>query len=161
MKTLRVREIMSTEVFTIAANASIDEAARRLSELRISGAPVIEGGRIVGVVSKSDLVDPENRAVNGGKPTVGHVMMPMVYAVRPGDPAILAVRLMAEEGIHRVVVVDQGGKLVGIVSTMDVIRALAQGKQVQDRVEEPVHAEHADPAVAVQYVDLRDIEIQD
>jgi CBS domain-containing protein len=158
MTTLRVREIMTTEVSTIAASASVEEAARRLSELRISGAPVVAKGRILGVLSKSDLVDPESRAANGDRPTVEQVMTPMVYAVRPADPVMLAVRLMAAEGIHRVVVVDQGGKLVGIVSTLDVVHALARGERVQDLVEEPVHA---DPAVAVQYVDLRTFELQD
>jgi len=162
MKTLRIRDIMTPEVKTLPAAESAEEAARRLCHWRVGGAPVIDRGRIVGVLSKSDLVDPQNRPSEDGQPTVDAVMTPLVYAVRPSDPAMLAVRLMAEEGIHRVVVVDQGGKLAGIVSTMDVIRALAKGEQVLDFVEaEGQSPEHAEPAVAVQYVDLRSFELTD
>src|SRR5690349_17753145 len=92
-----------------------------------------------------------------GELTVDDVMTHLVFAVRSGDPAMLAVRLMVEEGIHRAVVVDEGGKLAGIVSPMDVLRALARGELMQRREAPANNVEaHAEPAVAVQYVDLRE-----
>lgn len=149
-RTLRVRDIMTPEVITLVASTSLDDAARSLTFHKVSGAPVMEHGRIVGVVSKTDLVDPRHRPYATGERTVGDAMTAVIYAVRPGDPALSAVRLMVEEGVHRVVVVNDDRRLAGIVSTMDVMRALASGARLQDEQEW-----HADPAVAVEYVDLR------
>ncbi len=153
-KTLRVRDVMTSDVFTLSTRTSVDDAARSLTLHKVSGAPVLERGRIVGLVSNTDLVDPRYRSRGTGAVTVAEAMTNAVYGVRPGDPVMLAVRLMAEQGIHRVVVVDDHGKLVGIVSSMDVLRALARGARVQESPEDrTVH--HSDPAPAVQYVDLR------
>lgn len=149
-KTLRVRDIMTREVITLVGSTSLEDAARSLTFHKVSGAPVMEHGRIVGVVSKTDLVDPRHRPSATGDRTVADAMTPVIYAVRPGDPALSAVRLMVEEGVHRVVVVDDNRRLAGIVSTMDVMRALASGARIQDEQEW-----HGDPAVAVEYVDLR------
>lgn len=152
---------MTTKVLTLARDASTGEAARSLTTHRVSGAPVIDKGRIVGVVSKTDLLDMRTRSSAPGELTVDDVMTHLIFAVRPSDPAMLAVRLMVEEGIHRAVVVDEGGRLAGIVSPMDVLRALARGEPVQDREEMPTTSRepHAEPAVAVQYVDLREIRV--
>jgi len=157
MKRLRVRDIMTTKVITLSRSATTGEAARKLSDHRISGAPVLEGERIVGVVSKSDLLDMRTRSSREGQLTVDDVMTHLIFGVRPGDPAMLAVRLMVEEGIHRVVVVNEAGKLAGIISPMDVLRALCRGERVTElEADIPVYEGHADAAVAVQYVDLRE-----
>ncbi len=161
-KTLRVRDIMTTDVFTLVASTSIDDAARSLTFHQVSGAPVLDHGRIVGVVSKSDLVDPRHRA-GVEKPIVRDAMTKVVHAVRPGDAAMSAVRLMVNENVHRAVVVNDQGKLVGIVSPMDVMRALARGEQVQanDAAFEAARERHAEPAGAMEYVDLRVYEVSE
>ena len=161
-KTLRVRDIMTTDVITLVATTSVEDAARSLTFHRVSGAPVLEHGRIVGVVSKSDLVDPRYHATATVKPTVREAMTKVVLAVRPGDPAMLAVRLMASESVHRAVVVDDHGKLTGIVSPMDVLRALARGDSVQanDATFDERQEHHAEPATATAYVDLTTFEIR-
>src|SRR5262249_51432904 len=98
MKQLRVSDIMTNKVITLSRDATTGEAARRLTTHRVSGAPVIERGRIIGVVSKSDLLDMRTRPSEPGEVTVDDVMTHLVFAVRPSDPAMLAVRLMVEEG---------------------------------------------------------------
>jgi CBS domain-containing protein len=160
MKQMRVRDIMTTKVITLPREATTGEAARCLTTHRVSGAPVVDRGRIVGVVSKTDLLDMRTRPSEPGDLTVDDVMTHLIFAVRPSDPAMLAVRLMVEEGIHRAVVVDEGGRLAGVISPMDVLRALARGEPVQDG-ESPVTTRetHAEPAVAVQYVDLREMRV--
>ena len=159
MKTMRVRDIMTKPVQTLPADASVAEAALRMTANHISGAPVVDRGRIVGVVSKSDLIHPQNWPAKGAHPTVDTVMTRAIFAVRPGDPVMSAVRLMVDEHIHRVIVVTDEGTIAGIVSPMDVLRALAHGDRVQDgdyAVDPEVHRE---PAVAVGYVDLRTFEV--
>ncbi len=162
-KTMRVRDIMTADVITLVGSTSVEDAARSLTFHKVSGAPVLEHGRIVGVVTKSDLVDPRYRSSGPGAMTVRDAMTRVVRAVRPGDPVMLAVRLMVNEGVHRVVVVDDHGKLAGIVSALDVLRALARGEPVQDH-DPPYDARqerHADPAIATEYIDLAVFEVNE
>src|SRR6185312_13965225 len=118
---------------------------------QVSGAPVLEHGRIVGVVTKSDLVDPRFRAPSSEPITVRDAMTKAVRAVRPGDPAMMAVHLMVDESVHRVVVVDERGKLAGIVSSLDILRALGRGDRLQegDAAYEERKERHAEPASAM------------
>jgi CBS domain-containing protein len=145
---LTVEDIMSNEPVTFAPRTSIEEAARVLCERRIGGAAVIDGARIVGVVSKSDLLE----VVGDGSGPLERVMTPICFAVRRGDPAMTAVRLMLYEHVHRALVVDQG-RLVGMVTPFDVMRALVRrdDRTIAERMADGWHAE---PAEAV-YVDLR------
>lgn len=123
---LRVRDIMTREVVSLAGDASLDSAAWRLASEAVSGAPVRDAhGQLMGVLSKSDLVDFLRAGQELGR--VQDAMTPAIWAVHPDAPAIEAVELMLEKHIHRVLVVRGPGKLEGIVSTTDVLRAVARG----------------------------------
>jgi CBS domain-containing protein len=149
MQNLQVEDVMTREVLAVAADTSLETAARLLASRHISGAPVIDDqGRAVGVITQSDLCDPDRdvtgklgrslfyrvgeraTAALGGERvhTVGvvaDVMSPFVLSVSPQTPIAEAARLMVHDEVHRLLVV-KGGKLVGIVSAMDVLRALAR-----------------------------------
>jgi CBS-domain-containing membrane protein len=156
---LRVRDLMTEQVFTIAASTSLEDAARALSFHRVTGAPVIDAGRVVGVISKTDLADPR-RCPGNHAGTVRDAMTPTLRAVRPSDSAMMAVVLMAMERVHRVVVVSERGKLAGIVTAMDVMMALARGEQLAPVESEWAESErHSDPAVAISYVNLQAVEL--
>ena len=161
-KTVRVRDIMTTDVITLIAGTSVEDAARSLTFHHVSGAPVLEHGRIVGVVTKSDLVDPRYRSSEARTLAVRDAMTKAVRAVRPGDPVMMAVRLMVDESVHRVVVVDDKGKLAGIVSSMDVLLALARGDRVQehDAIFEDRQERHGEPATLT-FVDLSLYEVNE
>lgn len=123
-KVLRVRDVMSNGVITIQAGVSLAEAARCLTEHRISGAPVLSlAGKPIGIVSQSDLLDPRHQLV-GAK--VEDAMTRLLFAVRPTDSAMAAVRLMVSEDIRRAMVVGEDGRLVGVVTAMDILRALVK-----------------------------------
>ena len=127
---VRVRDVMTHQVISIDAEASIESALWSFREHDISGAPVRDAtGRVVGVLSKSDVVDPMR---NSEARKVKHVMNPVAWSVKPSDPAIDAVKLMVDKGIHRILVAENPGRLEGIVTTMNIMRALAQGKQIGD-----------------------------
>lgn len=139
---LRVCDIMTTDVTHVDADATIFDAARILTDTRVAGAPVLDGAKIVGMVSKSDLIAPKNEL----EARVDRVMTRVVYAVRPHDPAMLAVQLMVDEEIHRVLVVDEDG-LAGIVAPIDVCRAVRDGRSFSMTDDSG--------RVQLQYVDLR------
>jgi CBS-domain-containing membrane protein len=125
---LQIKDIMSRNVYTVDAEASAEEAAWGLTRRHIGGAPARDAdGNLVGVLSSSDLVNPEPAQWIRGEATVGDLMNPDVISLYAEDPAMAAVDEMARRGIHRVVVLDGESKLAGIVTPMDVVCALARG----------------------------------
>lgn len=125
---LRIRDIMTSNVYAVDADASAEEASWGLTRRHIGGAPVRDSaGNVVGVLSKTDLVDPEPSQWVRGEATVGDLMNPDVVSLYADDPAMAAVAVMAKRQIHRIVVLDAESKLAGIVTPMDVVCALARG----------------------------------
>jgi CBS-domain-containing membrane protein len=127
---LQIKDIMTTKVHTVEADASAEEAAWGFTFRHIGGAPARDAdGNLVGVLSSSDLVNPEPRQWIKGEATVGDLMNPDVISLYADDPAMAAVKEMATRRIHRIVVLDSDGKLAGIVTPMDVVGALARGQR--------------------------------
>ena len=142
-------DLMVRNPISLRAEASVTEAMTLFTEKRITAAPVIdEAGRPLGVVSHSDLmihqcekakhgaVHPEyfsepnladDRAHGAGKTNssiVAELMTPAVFAVSPDTPMKRVVSDMIGLNVHRIFVVDEDGILVGVISTMDVLRHL-------------------------------------
>lgn len=118
-----VRDIMEPNVFWLADDMPLKRAAQALAERQISGAPVCaREGCIVGILSKTDLAEFHG-AANDAR-LVREAMTPEILAVEPDAPLERAIQLMAFEGVHRLVVLERG-RLAGIVTSMDVLRALA------------------------------------
>ena len=142
--TVRVRDVMSESLVFLRTTTSLDHAWSELHEASVSGAPVLDDrGRLVGVISLADLADPRRRTADGGGLVEG-AMTRVVYAVRPDDSISVAMRLMIDERIHRVVVVNEVGAVVGVVVPMDILRSIAHGDEAQ-----------------IEYVDLRKIQRED
>jgi len=140
-----VKDIMTRDVFAVAPDTSLESAARMLAQRRISGAPVLENGRVVGVVSASDLVDPDaDVSAMPGYPLYYRVMDGVIeelgddVRIRPGrvvdamTPSIVSIPAdativeaaarMIQLGVHRLLVVRDGQQLAGVVSTLDLLR---------------------------------------
>ena len=127
---LLIRDIMTPRLFTLEAGASAEEAAWALTRRHISGAPARDAdGNLVGMLSKSDLVDPEPSQWIKKEATVGDLMNPDVVTLYADDPAMLAAAEMANRNIHRIVVLDADSQPVGIVTALDVVKALYRGAQ--------------------------------
>ena len=125
---LRVGDIMSKKVYTVDFDASAEEAAWGLTRRQIGAAPVKNSdGQLVGMLTKGDLVDPAPQQWIKKEATVGDLMDPEVFAVYEDDAAMVAVHELANKNQHRLIVLNTENALVGIVSTMDVVRALDRG----------------------------------
>jgi CBS-domain-containing membrane protein len=126
---LTVGDIMTKDVFTVEETASAEEAAWGLTRRHIGGMPVRDAqGNVVGVLTKGDLVNPEPAQWIKGEATVGDLMTPNLLALYKEDPALAAAVGMATNHIHRVVVLDENQNVCGIVSSMDIVKAVADGK---------------------------------
>jgi CBS domain-containing protein len=116
--------IMARKVVCVRADMDASEARSRILARGVSGLPVVDNwGRAIGVITKSDLVEYEITSKAAGRP-VSDVMSPFVFSLPPEASIGQAAALMAYEGVHRVVVVDRGGYVVGLVSATDVARWL-------------------------------------
>jgi predicted transcriptional regulator len=145
MATVRVRDVMSEAVMFLDATQSQTEAWNLLRTHGVSGAPVLNHGGLVGVITRADLADPRRRAP-ATTGTVADAMTRVVYAVKASDPVMVAVRLMLDEEIGRAVVINDDGSLAGIISLTDILRALSHGMDLRDS---------SVSGCAVDFVDLR------
>lgn len=128
---MQVRDVMTTDVTTVAPDDTLKDAARRLVAGGISGAPVCDAaGRVLGVVSEADVVEAE-RPHHGRRRRpvpvlVVDAMTEPAVAADPSTPVEVAAELMARHRVKRLPVVHDG-RLVGIVSRSDLMRAFARG----------------------------------
>lgn len=124
-----VADLMTTSVVTLSADDTLAHAASTLASLGVSGAPVCdEQQRVIGVFSKSDVVDKLIDAHASPEAKVGDHMSQVPVSLRPDDTVDAAVKVMAQRMIHRVVVLDPAGKLVGMLSPLDILRAIRDGR---------------------------------
>jgi CBS domain-containing protein len=145
---------MHEEVTTVTETMDLREVARILVEEHISGAPVVdEMGTLVGVISQSDLVEYELAAEHeltveapfyrrpfddALRPergfrvealpadTVKDVMTPYLITAEEDTPIRDVAARMAQSGIHRVIIVDSDQQIRGIVTSLDVLRWVAE-----------------------------------
>jgi CBS domain-containing protein len=145
---MRVRDLMTRNVRTIAPEASIRDVAKILVEHRISGLPVCDpDGRVLGIVSEGDILykehDPREGHAGGplgwivdGAPnfagyvkakalTAAKAMTTPTLTIAPEATVAEAARTMCEYRVNRLPVIEDG-KLVGIVTRADLVRAFAR-----------------------------------
>lgn len=119
----RVRDVMRSTIAEIPVGATRAVAAAILAEHHVSGAPVRRAtGELMGMISASDLLDPERDGVS-----VDELMTRLAYGVRAEDPVMVAVNLLAQKHIHRLLVLNENSEICGIVTPTDIVLALANG----------------------------------
>ncbi len=116
---MKAEDVMTTRVITVTEQQSKQEAARLLSQHRISGLPVVnDENAVVGVVSEFDVISKQGQ-------TVGQIMSRDVISVTPDTDLEVVRTILVNERIKRLPVLDQG-RLVGIVSRADLVRQVAE-----------------------------------
>ena len=128
MKSLRAKDVMSRAVVTVRDDLTLRQVAKRLAGHEISGAPVLDDeGSLLGVVSLSDVARSLGDPADGDQPelTVRQIMTPIADTVPEDAPVSEIARVMIANKYHRMVVTRQE-KPVGIVSSMDLLRLLAE-----------------------------------
>lgn len=126
MQDVTAAELMSSPVETIGASEAAGAAAAKLRELHVSRLLVTDdGGSAVGVIAVSDLVAPLG-SPSGARETVRDVMSQAIVTCPPETTLPAAARAMTERHSRSIVVVDDGGGAIGIVTGNDLL-ALYEG----------------------------------
>jgi len=146
-----VSEIMTPDPVTVTPETGVTEAAKLMVDKRIGALPVIDGGRLVGLVTEGDLIHQdvklefptyiqlldgfimyppaqtkfENELKKAVAATVGEVMTPEPITVQADSSIEDVATLLVERDVSRIPVLD-GDTLVGIVTKGDVVRSLVE-----------------------------------
>jgi predicted transcriptional regulator len=153
---LTAREIMTQEVISVQVDDSVEEAAQLLLDARITGAPVIDRwSNAVGVFTLANACESNNHHAEAGArieedeafyrldlkrrfpisitldewpkdKKVGDVMTPAVHSVLDTSTLAEVTNFMLDRGIHRLFVRDRDNKLMGIITSMDLLRVFAE-----------------------------------
>jgi CBS domain-containing protein len=168
---LKLKDLMKPDVVSVSPDLTLRELLEVFTELEVSGAPVVAGSRVVGVISMTDVFDlqedsgglslqpgieepespgrkwsssqnswdPSEEALDWARATrerdldmldqhtVADVMTREVLSQPSSTPVKKAARHMLGLGISRILVIDNG-ELQGIVTTTDIVRAVAEGR---------------------------------
>ena len=132
---MKVAELMQRSVKTIGSYASVAEAIVSLADGHISGMPVVDtAGAVIGVLSTTDVLAAEAEVDDASgrqnlleNTAVREIMTPRPFTIEPGENIREAARQMLYGDVHRLFVAE-GDKLVGIISTTDIVRSVATGK---------------------------------
>lgn len=147
---MTVAHLMTRDVVTVKKDTPLEEAARRLSGLRISGMPVVDDqDKVIGVIGELDIMsvlsgkkawglrDLIRRIMGEPSPArkagdqVGHVMSTPAITIKSTVDVRDAARVLDSHRIKRLPVVDDDGKLIGVISRADIVRAM--GKTMEER----------------------------
>lgn len=124
---------MAKNVVTINREATVKEAASLMDRRKCSCLVVVQGDAAIGIATERDLVRKVLAAgVNPSKVLVSDVMSTPLVTIGAGSTVVEAADKMSEYLIRRLVVVDENGALVGLITAGDIARLLARKRQYSD-----------------------------
>jgi CBS domain-containing protein/anti-sigma regulatory factor (Ser/Thr protein kinase) len=119
---LKIGDIMTRQVFTVTAATPMREVRDLMRDHRISGLPVLSGTDLAGIVSIQDLIHAlEENALDA---PVSQYMSTMLYTMGEREFAVRALSVFVNTNVGRLPVVDDDGRLVGVISRGDITRGV-------------------------------------
>lgn len=135
---IRARDVMTTTVVAVPPTLAVSRLEDTLVARKIGGAPVVEDGRLIGIVSRSDVVRylSVQRSLAGlvhtepqseSHLTVRDIMSRDPLRVSPDTPVDEVARQLVSRHVHRVLVCE-GEQIVGLISALDLAQLIADGR---------------------------------
>ena len=145
MQKTRVADIMTSPAIVVSPHTTLPAANALMRDKRIRHLPVVENGRLVGIISRGDLREASASAsLNAdsyelhfmlSRLTVGKLMTRKVQTVTPDAPIVYAAELMTNNKIAGLPVVDENGGVAGIITESDLLRMLVTKlREAEDQV---------------------------
>jgi CBS domain-containing protein/anti-sigma regulatory factor (Ser/Thr protein kinase) len=131
---LPIKRVMKTGVITVSPNTSMTQLKEVLRINKISGVPVLDQGRLAGIISIEDLI----KALEKGdiEAPVGEKMTTKPITVREDESVVEAVKRFAQHKVGRLLVVNDQGELTGILTGGDITRGLLEAISLNYHAEE-------------------------
>ncbi|MHB1132377.1 MAG: CBS domain-containing protein [Chloroflexota bacterium] len=128
---LRIAQAMTRNVFTLGPRNTLRDAKELCRVNRISGVPIVDDNRLIGIVSVEDIILALER--DEIDLPLGERMTGTVMTVREEESVVRAVQRFAQRRFGRLPVVDEAGRLVGIITRGDIVRGLLQAIDIDFR----------------------------
>jgi CBS domain-containing protein len=132
----RCREIMSTKVKTATRSMTLREVAALMRDGDMGALPVVEDGRLVGIVTDRDIVVRAIAEGRNAETPVSEAMTTEIFSVRPDDFVFEAIRLMGDKQVRRIPVVGDDGNLAGIIAMADIALEMEDEREIAEALEE-------------------------
>ncbi len=131
-------EVMTERVATAAPESDLVAVAAIMRDQNVGIVPIVDGSRrILGVITDRDIVvRVDANATPAADVKAGEVMTAEPVTVRPDDDLHDVIDRMGEAGLQRVLVVDDGARLVGIISVSDLAQRTDLPERVQDTLDQ-------------------------
>lgn len=133
---MRCSDIMTRDVKTATREMTLRDAAAMMRDGDMGSVPVVEDGRLVGILTDRDIVV---RAIAEGKDAmtpISEAMTTEIFSVRPEDFVFEAIRLMGDKQVRRIPVVGQAGELAGIIAIADIALEMEDEREIAETLEE-------------------------
>jgi CBS domain-containing protein len=122
-----ITEIMSRRLVTAPPDLPAERLVELLRDRHVGCVPIVnEAGRPIGIVTKQDVVE----CMRDGRATARELMMPLPRSLGERATVGQAASMMSAEGVHHVLILDEDRRLIGIVSSLDVVHWLARNDGV-------------------------------
>jgi CBS domain-containing protein len=133
---LLARDIMTASVTTSVPRASLREVAALMRDGDMGSVPVVESGKLVGIVTDRDIVVRALADGKGPDSPVGDAMTTEIFSVKPDDFAFEAIRMMGDRQVRRIPVVNDDGSLAGIIAMADIALEMEDEREIAETLEE-------------------------
>ena len=131
---LKISDVMTREIKCLAPVETMHAVVDLLRQNRISGAPVLDGDRLVGVISQEDLM--RALADHDRDALISKYMSTNVITVKSYEPVVKALETFTRTQVGRLPVVDENGNLVGMITKGDITRGVLTAIQRDYKEEE-------------------------
>jgi CBS domain-containing protein len=132
----KCREIMTASVTTTVPRAPLREVAALMRDGDMGSVPVVESGKLVGIVTDRDIVVKAIAEGKGPDSPIGDAMTKEIYSVKPDDFVFEAIRIMGDQQVRRIPVVNDDGSLAGIIAMADIALEMEDEREIAETLEE-------------------------
>ncbi|HEY2865530.1 MAG TPA: CBS domain-containing protein [Pyrinomonadaceae bacterium] len=133
---MRCSDIMTRDVRTATPEMTLGEVAQMMRDGDMGSVPVVEEGRLTGIVTDRDIVVRCIAEGRNADTPISDAMTTEIFSVTPDDFVFEAVRLMGDRQVRRIPVIDDDGRLAGIISMADVALETEDELEIAETLEE-------------------------
>lgn len=131
---LKINDVMTCNLASVTPEMSMTDLLEIFRQAQISGTPVVDAGKMVGIVSLEDLI--RSMKANDLASPIAKYMSTKVISARSYDPVVEAIELLTKHGVGRLPILDESDNLVGIITKGDITRGVLVALQKDYQEEE-------------------------